>query len=286
MFIRSPKLDGLWIGGLPSQSRITKANTYATAYPFNSCGANGVAYPVAYISLHGYNAAVTTLTDLWPQGTVRTLPTAGFTIGVSSSSASDTNSAGTGARIVQVDFLDTSYIPHTINVVLNGQTMVSDTTQVATAFRINDIRCVSVGSGTTNAGDIYVYDNTDTVTAGVPQTATKIFHKVVAGDSIGRGGFYTVPAGCALQVNQIRAGIDDTTTTARAVQINAKVTIYNGGQNIPVLFPIGSQLVGGELIEDLAFPTIIDEKSDIAFKVTSSAAAAVSGFVDSVLYYK
>lgn len=284
MFIRSPKFDGLWIGGKLGQNRIAN-NLYPTAFPFNSCGPNGVASSIAYVSLHGYNATVTTLADLWPQNIVRTLPTAGFTIGVSSSSASDA-AAGTGARAVQVDFLDTAYVPHTITVVLNGQTMVSDTTQVATAFRINDIRVVSVGSGATNAGDVYVYDNTATVTTGVPQAATKIFHKVVAGDSVGRGGFYTVPAGCALQVNQIRAGIDDTTTTARAVQLNAKITVYNGGQNIPVLFPIGSQLVGGELIEDLAFPTIIDEKSDIAFKVAASASTVVSGYSDAILYYK
>ena len=286
MFIRNMFNPNIFVGGLPISNKQSHPNLYPTAYPF-SVAQQGNPYPVAFVTLHGYNAAVSTATDLWPQNTVRTLPTAGFTIGVSSSSASDT-AAGTGARTVQVDFLDINFVPYTITVTLNGQTLVSDTTQVTKAFRINDIRVVTTGTGNTNAGDIYVYDNTDTVTAGVPQTPAKIFHKVVLGETVGRGGFYTVPAGCSMEIYALRVGIDDTTTTARAVNVKANTfanTPLSLTTHVPVYLPVGGQMTFQAIQEIYQLPVVVSQYTDITFNVTASAASVISGFADAVLYY-
>ncbi len=288
MFIKSISDADMMVGGRPYRDRVGHANTYSTAFPFDRCAPGGVSGPVALVSIHGSNPTVTTAADLWAQNTVRTLPTAGFTIGVSSSSTADVNTSGTGAWIVEVDFLDTSYIPHTIQVALNGRTKVVDTTQVLTALRINDIRVTAVGTGLTNAGAIYVYDQTDTVTNGVPQTATKIFGEILTGDNIARGGFYTVPAACQLQTQQLQAGIDDTTTTARAATITLSAFRLVSAKRVRTDFPLIGQVVspGGMMTMTPDFPMIFDEKTDLTISAAASGAAVIAAYLDAVLFYK
>lgn len=258
-----------------------RPNLYPTAYPFNSCD-RGAPGSIAAISLHGYNSAVTTAVDLWPQNIVRTFPAAGFTIGVSSTSAADT-AAGTGARYVQVDFLDTSYVPHTLTIPLNGQTKVSDTLFPSLALRINDVRVVATGTGLGNAGIVYVYDDSSAVVTGTPSTATKIFHMISVGANMGQGGFFTVPAGCQFAVHQLRVGFDDLTTATRVAQNNVKVTT---GTGMVITMPIGGQLLGGLYSDDFEFPIVLDEKWDLTFRIACSASAVIAGYCDGLLYYK
>lgn len=264
-----------------------KANLYPTAFPFDRCQQGGPG-AIAYVALHGRNPAVTTLADIWDQGGVHTLPTAAFTFGVSSSSASDT-AAGTGAQTVEVDIIDANYKAYTFVVALNGQTKVVDTNLVLGSWRINDVRVKSWGSGLSNAGDIYVYDQTDTATAGVPQTATKIFAKVLAGANLSRGAFYTVPAGCKMQGQQFRGGFNDIVTTARAATMNIKIQANTPSGLVPISFPIVGQLTntGGpyaEVAPDSA--VIFDEKTDVVLQAVASAAGVMIAFLDCVLYFK
>ncbi len=70
---------------------------------------------------------------------------------VNSTSASDT-SAGTGARTVTINYLDTSFVAHSETVTLNGTTAVN-TVGTNIAF-IENIVVASVGSGGGNVGTI------------------------------------------------------------------------------------------------------------------------------------
>lgn len=287
MYLRSQASKSELIDGIPA-IEYAKPNLYPTAYPFDRCN-NGGPGSIAHVALHGYNGAVSTLADLWQQNIVRTFPTAGFTFAVSSSSAADDGApAGTGALTAEVDVLDTDYIPHTVSIVLNGTTKVEDTSLVGAAFRINDIRITSLGAGGQNAGDIYVYDTTDTVTAGVPQTATKIFHKIPATGNTSRGAFYTIPAGCKMQTQQVRGGFNDSTVTARAGVISLRYYKPVGTILAPTYFPLVGQvsLYHPSFSITPDFPVILDEKTDIVIQGTCSAAAIMTAYLDAILFYK
>lgn len=73
---------------------------------------------------------------------------------INSTSASDT-SAGTGARTVTINYLDTSFVSHSETVTLNGTTAVA-TVGTNIAF-IESIAVASVGSGGGNVGTIQVW---------------------------------------------------------------------------------------------------------------------------------
>ena len=89
-----------------------------------------------------------------------TFPTAGATMTISSADANDT-SAGTGARTVKVDFLDSTYAEFSETLTLNGQTAVS--TSSSDCFRVNTMTVLTAGTGKVNAGKVYV--GTGTVTS-------------------------------------------------------------------------------------------------------------------------
>ena len=286
MYLRSVDNVRTLVDGKQYIERTGATNLYPTAFPFSRCSNGGVG-SIASITFHGINPAVTTAADIWGQNIIRTLPTAGFTLGISSSSAADILTSGTGAWTVEVDILDTSYIPHTLTMNLNGQTKVSDTLYVGTCLRVNDIRVIAVGTGLSNAGTIYAYDASDTVTTGVPQTSTKIFHRVEIGDINGRGAFYTVPAGCRLQAMALRAGFNDTSTTARVAIINLYQFVLSGTQRIGSYLPIGGQITssGGTMDDPLNY-IIIEEKTDVTIRSSASGAAVVYVYADAILYYK
>lgn len=288
MFVRQIANPDMMIGGVPYRNRVGHANTYPTAFPFDRCAPGAGAGSVALLAIHGVNPAVTTTADIWAQNIVRTFPTAGFTIGVSSSAVADVMTSGTGAWNVQIDLLDTDYVPHTITLELNGRTKVVDTNYVGTAFRINDIRVTGWGTGLANAGDIYVYDQTDTVTNGVPQTATKIFHKILATENVARGAFYSVPAGCQLQTQQVRGGITDAVNTSRTATINVVSSRLVGGKRIRTDFPISGQISAGEgmVVANPDFPLLFDEKTDITLQGAASGAVVLAVYMDAVLFYK
>jgi hypothetical protein len=264
----------------------SKSNLYPTAFPFDRCN-KGNPGALAYVSIHGYNNTVTTAADLWPLNIVRTLPTTGFTVGISSANANDTI-AGTGARTVEIDILDTSYIPHTITLELNGQTKVVDTNYVGTALRINDMRIASYGTGLANAGIIYGYDSSDTVTGGVPQTSTLIFSYITAGANTCRCGFYTVPAGCKLQTQQIRGGFNDSVTTTRAAVVSFKYIFNTASGRVATYFPLVGQINNGapSFRIDPDFKVVLDEKTDIVLQATASASSVVTAYLDAILFYK
>lgn len=107
---------------------------------------------------------------------------------VSSSDANDT-AAGTGARTVRVFGL-VAGVETSEDVTLNGQTQVA-LTKVFTS--VYSCEVLTAGSGGTNAGDIYC--STGAVTAGVPNTATTVHFKMLAGASMSYNCAFRVPAG-------------------------------------------------------------------------------------------
>lgn len=139
------------------------------------------------VTFAGYNSDVdTTWEVIWADGTL-SIPAAATVMKISSSSAADVNTSGTGAWTVLISGLDSNYNEISETVALNGQTAVNT---VNSYLRINGFIVTSVGSGQTAAGNIYAGDGV--VTAGVPAT---VYEYIPLGWNARQTAVYTIPAG-------------------------------------------------------------------------------------------
>ena len=153
----------------------------------------------AYPGLVEYNKFGTnlTLTDsyapIWIQTGVHTPLAAATKVEVASDSADD-DAGGDGATSVLIFGLDADYLEQQEVVVMNG------TTEVLSGLiytHINRVIVVSTGVTKTNAGNIYVADDSTAwggVTAGVPTTLSAIQAKITTGNSQTQQCIYTIPA--------------------------------------------------------------------------------------------
>lgn len=129
--------------------------------------------------------------DIWDQGGVRADLSGATTLFISSSSAADTGG-------ILLTYLDTNYIEKTALQTLSGQSQVSIATDV---FIVQGLANASAAE---LQGSVYIAES-DTLTAGVPDTASKIQGKIPffaanlnRSANIARSALYTVPAGHAL----------------------------------------------------------------------------------------
>lgn len=183
------------------------------------------------VKIIGRRTSVTTVNDIWPNGTAQdgnmTIQ-AGVTLGISSGSASDT-SAGTGARTVVVVGVDTSGIQRTVTLTLNGQTKVTDTSGYS-FVAVNLAYVATWGSGLANAGKIYIYDSTDTVTTGENATIAKRLSIIDTSMNVSQTGFYTVPTigndVCDLLITGVHTLSMDATTTVKYAEYNMLVNYF------------------------------------------------------------
>lgn len=213
----------------------------------------------------------TSFVDCWHQNIVKTLPSTAVTIGVSSSDAKDT-AAGVGARTIKLKLLDGNYAYAEETLTLLGQTEV-DTT--GTYLRVLGAEVLTAGSELDNAGIIYVYDASDTVTAGVPQTATKIFGRIAAGENIMNDGSFTVPAGKTWRIRRLMVNGFDSTTTEKSTHCQFQYREYGSVfKTIPLGAFGGGDSAGRAMFEwaPIVGDLVFDEKTDVRVQAKSSAA--------------
>jgi hypothetical protein len=225
----------------------------------------------------GYNPSATnTASDIWPQNILRTNPTVAVILGVSSNSANDA-AAGTGARTVRIWGVDANWAELIEDVTLTGTTE-ADTTGYF--LHVNGMKVLTAGSTyATNAGIIYVYDASDTVTAGVPQTATKIFGRIVVGDNITTQSMYTVPTGQACILRKVLVHSAAASATARYGTVFLKV--HNGATGINKRFYLGGMSTAQRPL--VWFPKgglRIKEKTTIALEAINSGAHPIIGIME------
>lgn len=128
---------------------------------------------------------------------------------VSAANAADT-ATGTGARTVLLSGVDANYNEISEVIALNGQTAVNS---VNSYLFVNSLQVLTTGSGNTNAGIIYV--GTGTVTTGVPATQ---YIQIPVGVCISRAGFYVVPAGYSMVINNFVIS-NGTATNASTIKL-------------------------------------------------------------------
>lgn len=144
-----------------------------------------------------------------------TMPSAASALGLASTSTDDA-SGGTGARTVRVVGLNASYDLATEDVTLNGQTKV---TTSGTFIAVNGLYVLTTGSGGMNAGHVYVADDGDTFTTGVP---TAPYLLMEAGWNVAAPSIYTVPDGYSVVLSELDVSGDNGKT------VSVRVEVYNG----------------------------------------------------------
>ena len=205
--------------------------------------------------------------SIWDGSNLYPWPTAAETLSVVSDDADDT-SAGTGARTVEIEGLDSSWNVLTETVTMNGLTPVITT---GLFLRVYRARVVTAGSTGTNEGTITMTNTTSS--------------NVIAQISVDNSGFgqtlmavYTIPAGKTgylISVNGSSSKDNEHTfrllardnTVTDAAWNTKELMNARGGFNIYKKFAINKYT----------------EKTDLDFQAIASAASAASGGFELIL---
>lgn len=193
--------------------------------------------------------ATNTELDLWGGSADMVYPVGAETWEIVSSDVNDT-SAGTGARTVLVNYLDTDYVQQSIIVSLNGTTPVTLNTD---HYRPDGAIVLTCGSGQVNAGDITIRVSG----AGNPR------QYIMAGICGSQDCHYTVPAGKTAYFLQTYGWFPKNEDGYQVSKFmffgsntwltSAKVPVYQQGYNINVLARVA-----------------LPEKTDLRFTVFST----------------
>ena len=211
----------------------------------------------------GFNPDIdNSLETVWAQGGLYSYLSTATTLYISSSSTDD-DAAGTGARTATVSGLDANYDEVSVTVDLDGQNGV----QLGSAsnwIRVNRITVNTAGSGGQNAGVIYVGDEA-TPSSGVPSNK---YATVAIGDNQTLMALWTVPRGYSAYLYQ-------TNVTAACTSSNKLLTCtivarpQGGVFNVKDKF--GIQVDGGAILHKYDFPLKLTEKTDIEVRAISDS---------------
>jgi len=201
----------------------------------------------------GHNPAIASgnTEDIREAGGTITIPTTGVQLDMSSSAVAD---AGQNFLIQSVDgnYDRTEQLANT-----NGRTRVQLTHAAMIPYRAINLGPLSL------AGDLYIYDRTeDSVTNGVPQTASKILLKIAAGANQTETTVFPIPNGyhgwitkMALTLGELAGG------TARQATVNLLVRPKGGvflDKGEFGLQSAGTSAFLYEPCEDVADPDFLD----------------------------
>lgn len=200
----------------------------------------------------GYNPTLpTSYEDVWEQSIVYTYTTTAQVMHCSSDAAGDT-------QMIEIQGLDANWNYQVESIKLAGLTE----TPIGTALWMRVFRIRNLGT-TDFAGTVYVYED-DTVTLGVPQTATKIRAIVENGNNQTQMALFTIPA-------------DHTGYITRAYGSSSSTKLIT--QGLFVREPGGvfqikhlKQFTAGIWHYDFPMPLKIKAKSDIAMRAKVSVA--------------
>lgn len=157
--------------------------SYFPSRNFDLDVARGLVTGMSAVNKFGRNPDVDIGTeDIWSQGGTWVAPTAACVHAIVSSSAADTNTAGTGARTISVNGLNGSYVNTTETVTLSGATPVNTSNSFIIIHRMI---VLTAGTGGTNAGTI-----TATASSGGTVSAA-----IIIGKAQTQLALYQIPAG-------------------------------------------------------------------------------------------
>ena len=164
--------------------------------------ARGLRVGISAAIKFGRSLAATTGTDVWAVGTSFVEPATAAAITIVSSNANDT-AAGTGARTVFVEYIDSNYNSVTVTVTMNGTTPVA----VGTGRHVNRGYVVTAGSNAAAVGNLTI----SSAAAGTP-----ILARILATYNQTMSSIYMVPAGYSLYMKRLDMGIQSSNANGTA----------------------------------------------------------------------
>lgn len=189
--------------------------------------------------------------DIWSGGGTYPWMTGSTSLEIVSDSVNDA-AAGTGARTVVVNGLDTLWAERAISVTLNGTTPVALSVPL---YRINSALITSAGSGKVNAGALTVRD------AGAGTTRAII----PVGYGITRQSQFTVPKGSTLQILSQFFGFNRTSASSRFATFATFIQGASGMYRMPLEITIGDE---PPYRHDGVPGIVIPEKTDYGLRCT------------------
>jgi hypothetical protein len=223
----------------------------------------------------GMNDAVPSGTsEMWPQGTLRVLPTTAGQFSISSSSIEDDTDKGgavpgTGAWTVTVEGLDSNYNEISETVSMNGTAAV---TSVGTDwFRINRMYNNNAGTNEINVGNI-----TATI-GGNPQAY------IEANQGQTHQTHYTVPAGKTLMIvgYHLQVGRMSGSTD---LHVLGQVRLFNGGTGDEAWRTLSDiWLWNGQDWDNSTSATVAPQKTELRQRIVSSTTTQASGVISGYL---
>lgn len=232
----------------------------------------------------GRNQAVgLTEEDLWLYGGEETLLTSAATM--YASCTDNTNGVG---QVLVVEGLDANWVSQEGRVTLTGQTQAAITKEdgsAATWTRIH--RAYQISAAPDPVGDVYIAES-DTLTLGVPDTATKVHGLIDFSDAAQQTqkAIYTIPAGHVGLVFGFQCYMNAPTTgAARYVECAIEFAKLAEGATVasPSWAPrhramdITVSTAETAVEHMLMWPLVVDELTNIHLRVKASAASDISG---------
>ena len=210
----------------------------------------------------GYNGDVDEVReDLWPLGGIYQFPSIPQQLIVFSSSPNDMVS-GTGARYIDIHYLDSNYDSYSETIYLSGTHQVP--TQATNILRINDAHVMGVGTNEVSVGNISITHLSTTGTYGY----------IEAGHNASRVGIYTVPRGMIFYIEEWLAGVGGTSGNKYA-EFSLRTTTSHESERTDGIFhqKSGVILYDSSLPIPLQVPIRCVEKSDVKISVISESNA-------------
>ena len=222
------------------------------------------------LSKFGYNPSIgsTAYESIWEGSNAYPWQTVADQLEVLSSSADDT-SAGTGARTVELQGLDSSWNVLTETVIMNGTSAVTTTGSFLRIFRA---RVVTAGTSLRNEGDITIRDqDTSTTRALITNGATSAMGQTLM-------AVYTIPAGKTGYV--VNINFSSAKDLEQEYRLMARDnTVANAAWNVKEF------ITGRGGFSDFAKRGInkYTEKTDLDLQAISSATSSVAGGFELIL---
>ncbi len=209
---------------------------------------------IAGFSLHSKSIRSTNITntgflDLWGGSSNLVYPIIAESWEIASDNANDTL-AGSGARVVQVTYLDASYDQDVVNVFMDGTNPVVISND---CFRLVSATVVSSGTGQANEGKLTI----NAVVGGAERGALS------AGMSMSLDTFVTVPAGKTLLVLVTHA------TFPKNEDGNISTMVMPFGTNTWITTSQIPFYQSAFSLDQLSLPAVA-EKTDIKFQANST----------------
>ena len=229
--------------------------------------ARGLFDNFSYVEKFGRNPTVASGAQevIWDQSdAVYTYIVSASTLYISSSNTNDD-------QTYEVQGLDANWNMQTVEVTLNGFNFVALSGTWRRVFRAKNI------SGTNSAGDVYISDdNTDVGADGIPDDATNIKAKVLAGNNQTNMAIYTIPFGFKGYLTGWYASLLRASGTT-AVASDMDIFRRDNGSVFRSTHPAGIQNTGsGRHHYDFDYPLELPAKSDIEVRGQPTANADIS----------